>query len=198
MERRAERDGSGSKDTSKDCRSVPPPHQLQTSASIQGTTRSTMSAKIWKRSRPPETVWIHLDPHILGSDTSVKTPGDLKDHMNHLPGEGRPAAVGGGAASRKQPTPWSFGVKKPAELLSTAETINTIRTQQAHQTFATRTFWQRKEVDQERRWGMMGNRWNSWGYLGWWEVGRVGRDRHTHHVDPFLMKTSKRKAHLCD
>lgn len=67
--------------------------------------RTSKCAKIWKRSWPPETVWIHLDPvlqklrtgctegqrlHIFGDTAapSVTTPGDLKDHRKHLPGEG--------------------------------------------------------------------------------------------------------------
>lgn len=102
MERRAECDGSCSNDTTAGVLASPAAPDISQHSRKQRTSKC---ARFWKRSFPPETLWIHLDPvlqklrtgctegqhlHIFGDTAAPRatTPGDLRDHRKHLPGEG--------------------------------------------------------------------------------------------------------------
>lgn len=102
MERRAECDGSCSNDTTAGVLASPAAPDISQHSRKQRTSKC---ARFWKRSFPPETIWIHLDPvlqklrtgctegqhlHIFGDTAAPRatTPGDLRDHRKHLPGEG--------------------------------------------------------------------------------------------------------------
>lgn len=102
-ERRAECDGSCSNDTTAGV--LPPPSSSRHQPAFKEPLDKYVCARLWRRSWPPETVWIHLDPvlqklrtghtegqhlHIFGDAAapSATTPGDLRDHRKHLPGEG--------------------------------------------------------------------------------------------------------------